>query len=243
MSGGELFKVETVWNEADKRRDRVMVAVCGKCGRRSTVADTAGKAKPPVFFAQKFRGKGWRIGGRPNAHECPHCVGGVKPKAPRELTLGQRRAAFCRIADVPRGADFTASEQPKGADMTKPKTPPALVVVADPPRQPTREDLRKILDALDDCYLVDRGCYAKDGSDEALAARLNMPRAWVAAERERVFGPDANEEDGADLKAIPALVERADALEAQAMTLAEQAEALRMDVRRLEGRLAKRGVA
>lgn len=237
MSGGELFKVAIAWDETTKRRERAMVARCGKCSRTAMVADNAGMARPMTYFADRFRRKGWRIGARASAHVCPHCLGAMKPKP--AMSPAQKRAAFCRIADVPRAATSTA--KPKEVTMTA--KPTLIASAADAPRQPTREDKRKIRDALDACYLTDKGLYAGGETDASLAKRLDMPRAWVSAEREDAYGPDACEHDAEDRKVIPALIERADKLEARAMTLAEEAEAMRMEVRRLEGRLQKRGVA
>lgn len=240
MSGGELFTVVTAWDEENKRRARAMQARCSKCPRTETVADNAGLARPMTYFADRFRRKGWRLGQRASAHVCPQCVGGLKPKP--DLSPAQKRAAFCRIADVPRAA---STAKPKEAVMTKsaPGKTPALAVVADMPRQPTREDKRAIREALDACYLTDKGVYAGGDNDESVAKRLNVPRAWVSAEREDAYGPDACEHDGEDRKLIPVLIERADQLEKKAMTVAEEAEALRMDVRRLQARLEKRGVS
>lgn len=252
MSGGELFTVVTAWDEATKRRERAMQARCSKCPRTATVADNAGMARPTTYFADRFRRKGWRLGQRASAHVCPQCVGGLKPKP--DLSPAQKRAAFCRIADVPRAASSTA--KPKEAAMTKPtaagKPAPFKVVaqgmsadriIPDAPRQPTREDKRAIREALDACYLTDKGVYAGRDNDEAVAKRLNVPRAWVSAEREDAYGPDACEDDGEDREALAALIARAGEIYAKGLALAEEAEAVRADVRRLQMRLDKRGVA
>ncbi len=254
MAGGENFKSRTVWNETHKRRDRVMVAVCGKCGREAMIADTSGSARSVTFFADKFRLKAWRIAAHRRDDKCPACVGGLKPRAAptrpdpvrpeRELTPAQRRAAFCRIAGVPRAASANSKpEQPKGDDMSKPAVPVALAVVADPPRQPTREDKRKIREALDACYLIDKQRYAGDGNDKALADRLNVPRAWVAAERDDAYGPDACEDDGKADEALADLIARSRRGESDAMDLAGRFEAQRREAEALRAKLAKRGVA
>ena len=197
MAGADLFTVATAWDETTKRRERAMVARCSKCPRTATVADNAGKARPMTYFADRFRAKGWRIGARVNAHVCPQCLGGIKSKAP--LSPAQKRAAFCRIADVPRAANSTA--KPKEVTMT---AKPAIVTetvdllraadavrTAAAPRQPSREDKRKIRDALDAVYLTDKGVYAGAETDASVAKRLDVPRAWVSAEREDAYGPDA----------------------------------------------------
>lgn len=240
MSGGELFTVVTAWDEEAKRRARAMQARCSKCPRTETVADNAGLARPMTYFADRFRRKGWRLGQRASAHVCPQCIAGLKPKP--DLSPAQKRAAFCRIAEVPRAA---ASPKPKEAAMTKPAAgkASALAVVADTPRQPTREDKRAIREALDACYLTDKGVYAGGDNDEAVAKRLNVPRAWVSAEREDAYGPDACEDDGKDTARLQAIAASLKEREAEALELASAFEALRGEVERTLARLAKRGAA
>lgn len=256
MAGGDLFTVATAWDETTKRHARAMVARCSKCPRTATVADNAGKARPMTYFAGRFRDKGWRIGGRANAHLCPQCVGGIKPKP--ALAPAQKRAAFCRLADVPRAATSTA--KPKEVTMTaKPDKAPDMRVstvaidagfakpdlrsIADAPRQPSREDKRKIRDALDAVYLTDKGVYAGAETDASVAKRLDVPRAWVSAEREDAYGPDACEDDGKDALQLQALSAALKKGESEALELAGAFESLRGNVDRVLAKLAKRGVA
>lgn len=240
MAGGDLFTVATAWDETTKRRERAMVARCSKCPRIATVADNAGKARSMTYFADRFRAKGWRIGARVNAHVCPQCLGGIKPKAP--LSPAQKRAAFCRIADVPHAATSTA--KPKEVTMTaKPAIVPETGTTAAAPRQPTREDKRKIRDALDACYLTDKGVYAGAETDASVAKRLDVPRAWVSAEREDAYGPDACEDDGKDAVQLQAMAAALKQREVEALELASAFEVLRGNVERALGKLAKRGVA
>lgn len=240
MSGGELFTVVTAWDEDSKRRARAMQARCSKCPRTETVADNAGLARPMTYFADRFRRKGWRLGQRASAHVCPQCVGGLKPKP--ALSPAQKQAAFCRIAGVPRAA---STAKPKEAVMTKsaPGKTPALAVVADTPRQPTREDKRAIREALDACYLTDKGVYAGCDSDAAVAKRLDVPRAWVSSEREDAYGPDACEDDGRSLFALDVIAGDLKRLTDEAMVLATRFEEKCREVEALRAKLAKRGVA
>ncbi len=65
---------------------------------------------------------------------------------------------------------------------------------ADPPRQPTKDDRKRIRDALDEHYVEDRGCYAGAMTDKALGAQLDVPFAWIGELREAMgLGPDKNE--------------------------------------------------
>lgn len=115
----------------------------------------------------------------------------------------------------------------------------ATMAEAEPPRQVTREDRRKINDALDAHYLPERGCYAKSFSDKLVAEKLSMPRAWVAEERERLFGPDINEASAQQNAEVMALERRAQAAEDLAMKAAAEAESVKKDAAALRTRLAR----
>ncbi|MFT4076863.1 MAG: hypothetical protein QM647_15160 [Asticcacaulis sp.] len=77
--------------------------------------------------------------------------------------------------------------------FNKPKEKPmADAVKAEAPRQPTREENRRINDALEEHYEVAKQCYRLNFSDESLAGKLNVPRAWVSDIRDRFFGPNVS---------------------------------------------------
>lgn len=59
-----------------------------------------------------------------------------------------------------------------------------------PPREPTRADLRKIQDALNDAYPVPERGYSQGFSDDVLAKKLDVPRAWVTRVRDQFCGPE-----------------------------------------------------
>ena len=63
----------------------------------------------------------------------------------------------------------------------------------EPPRTPTREDRRRIIEALDTHYDTKKERYTQNWSDKSLAEALKVPMAWVAEERDRVYGPNINE--------------------------------------------------
>lgn len=251
MRGGDQFKITSVFDDTHQKWERVQVAVCG-CGRTETVHDGGLRAKPPEAMAAKFRLKGWRIAPRRSGDKCPACAAG-KPRKPKTaLSPQQKRAAYCRIAGVKPAVQQTAwpvgvpppiaPQEPKEATMpphARIPTPPA----ADPPRTPGRDDWRRIREALDDAYLSDRDCYAKNGSDRLLAERLNVPRAWVSEERERAYGPDRCEADGQDAAKIEALLKLGQALERDGLELATKAEALNRDLVALKLKMAQRGVS
>lgn len=63
---------------------------------------------------------------------------------------------------------------------------------AEPPREPTRAELRQVQDALDTAYPVAERGYAGGASDETVAKSLGMPRDWVRRVREQFYGPEAD---------------------------------------------------
>jgi hypothetical protein len=246
MRGGvDHFKITTVWDAGSGRHQRVQIAACSKCPHTCAVHDAAHRPTAVSVMAGKFRLKGWHIAPRPSGDLCPRCAA---PKPKPALSPAQKRAAYCRIAGVQPAAPVVPIPIVQTQEAVMPgatKSPVTLVRVpaADPPRTATREDRRRIMEALDVAYLVDRACYAKSGSDKALAERLGVPRAWVAEERDRAYGPDACEADGELAARLEALEARAKSVIAEGMALAERAESLSLEVASLRAKIAARGAA
>lgn len=66
-----------------------------------------------------------------------------------------------------------------------------------PPRQPTRDEKRAIMDMLKEIYDVDAGRYKGGETDKTIAETLEggiMP-GWVAQLREEFFGPDGGNDE------------------------------------------------
>jgi hypothetical protein len=246
MRGGvQHFEIKTAWDQGSGVYQRVQIARCSKCPHTCAIHDAAHRPTAISVMAQKFRRKGWTIAPRPGADLCPRCSA---PKPKPVLSPAQKRAAFCRIAGVQPAVGSPARPiatpaQEAVMPATAPRPAAAVVPLAAPPRQPTREDRRRIMEALDVEYLFDKACYAKSGSDKALAERLGVPRAWVSEERDRAYGPDACEADGQDRALLEALAGRAARAEADAMAAAELAETLGRDIARLQAKIVARGVA
>ena len=110
---------------------------------------------------------------------------------------------------------------------------PHLVAIHPAPevRQPTREDRRRIVEEISANY-TDIG-YVGTASDATLAAKLDVPRAWVSAIRDEFFGPDQNEATIGLRADVQKLIQHAHSLEDRAMILAAEAEALRHDAERI----------
>lgn len=128
----------------------------------------------------------------------------------------------------------THPEKRDTADMNT----PAPAAPASDVRQPTREDRRKIVDFLDSNYDLDKGCYIGDLTDAAVAERLNLPRAWVSEERERMYGPEANQAGEKLVERYDELVAKAGVIEQDVVKLMERADACIREIKQLEPAVA-----
>lgn len=108
--------------------------------------------------------------------------------------------------------------------------------LAEQPREPTREDNRRILSKLDESYDEKREMYKGDWSDRKVSETLDVPRAWVADIRERVYGPDRNEAQQAETKELREAIAMAEQAVKTLTDMAIEAENL---ARNLRGRAAK----
>ena len=139
---------------------------CVQCSRGGTWSDpTWDGSSDPVVIAG-FRSKNWEMD-NVGGGICPTCLDRPEVKEARNVIRAP------------------GSEEPCS---------PAAPVFRDPPRSSTRADIRRIIDELDACYDLDRQRYTGTNTDASVAARLDVPRAWVTEERERSFGPAENEE-------------------------------------------------
>lgn len=163
---------------------RLQMIKCCQCGYDGKLVDSSNDRLPPEMVAQKFRQRGWKVGSNASGDVCPKCAGAKK----KPLTPAQKRAAFCKIAGVPRAQP---DPQVRVIEPTKEET---VMTAAAQPQQPTPADRRRVSDALEEHYLTEKGCYRDSFSDEALAAKLDVPRAWVTELRELLFGPGAGNE-------------------------------------------------
>lgn len=80
-----------------------------------------------------------------------------------------------------------AEKQTKTAKVIKMQE---VKAAAEPPREPTRAELRKVQDALDAAYPTPERGYKPGYSDDVLAKELNVPRDWVKRVRDQFFGPE-----------------------------------------------------
>lgn len=216
---------------------------CSKCGR----IDWA-KAPNAGFGRRIFKNRGWLIGARAGKHVCPACHAPRRP----DLSPAQKRAAYCRIEGVaPAAAPIPAPDPvnpvmaeklaPVLAALINPQEPPAMA--AEPPRQPTQADNRRILDALTAHYDEELQRYRKAFSDAALAEALAVPRAWIADVRERFYGPDVNEAAAERDAKVAHALDLADAAVNRLAEMALEAEKIATDLRQHVKPILAKGAA
>ena len=135
----------------------------------------------------------------------------LKHLTPEQRTENARKGGHARWAKAREREAATskrATEQkPAAVEASSPVEQPTNVVPmrAEPPRQPTLADNRRIRDALDELYDEGAGHYRGAANDKAVAEKLNVPTAWVANVRENFYGPErseASERASAEIAAI-----------------------------------------
>ena len=77
--------------------------------------------------------------------------------------------------------------------MPQPEKPPLTVV--EPPREPTRDQKRAIMEEISGSYDTKKQGYIGSISDHSIAHKLAVPRAWVAEIRDEFFGPAGDNEE------------------------------------------------
>lgn len=159
----------------------------------------------------------------------------TKRRPPEQLAKMASRCGW--TIDLKRGKHLcpTCSD---GGKM-KPKTEEPKT--SSKPREMTRADRRRVFREIDECYDEAGNAYVLDVTDQSIADKLKVPRAWVAQVREESFGPAGPdpailriESALKDLQAKQAQVE-SDAMQLfeRATKLGEQAEALAAELKGL----------
>lgn len=219
----------------DARGNSTAKCTCAECGHstnvKSNFATRANSARgPEVNKSQvmpKLHAAGWTY--VKGVLRCPACnLESTSPFAPLE----------------PHHHFYTPN--PLEKPMAK---EPTVIVVPPPPapplRQPTRDQKRLIVAALEDAYDTKNQRYKGTETDKGIADMLGdgIMYGWVATIREDMFGPDGNEEIGslaADIKAWMKKVDDQMSLIAEAMA---EVEMHRTEVKKYQDRLNKIVVA
>lgn len=162
-----------------------------------------GGSLPPNIIARKAEQRGWRIDPKGRA-TCPHHLKKEEKKAVSKPEM------IMPVAEVPRVA--------------------ANKVEALPPREPSQTDRRRIFREIDDNWDEAQARYTGSTTDQTIAEKLSVPRAWVAEARSEAFGDQRNEMAEQVGKELEALKARADQLSAESLEFAAKYEQLARDV-------------
>jgi hypothetical protein len=166
----EEFKTD--W---DVRGNSMAKCFCSKCGRTTTFR-----------CAHTFNPK--------KASDIKVKVSEALPKAMADGWSFKYGNPLCPICEKERKDAQKPREEPQ---MSK---EPTVIVVPPPPapplRQPTRDQKRLIVAALEESYDTKNQRYKGTETDKGIADMLadGIMSGWVAAVREDMFGPDGNEE-------------------------------------------------
>ena len=128
-------------------------------------------AVAPEFVSEKFRQKGWTVATHEGGDVCPKCATRRKP----------RKAEAAETSNVVELASHA--------------------IVAEPPREMSREDRRIVFAKINEVYLDENKGYDPPWTDAKVAADLGVPRDWVRVVREENFGAEAGNSEIDDVLA------------------------------------------
>lgn len=165
--------------------------------------------------------------------------------------FGARAAAKRKLEALGRPLDqYTVHRDPDGTwsyqltEETKEMSTAAIEPPAEeprrapPPPKPTVADRRRIGEALDEHYDTDAGRYRKAFSDDAVAQKLNVPRAWVAEVRAFSYGEGAgNESDIEKAGKLDAAIQLAENAVTRIFEMAQEAEKIAADLKAARSKL------
>jgi hypothetical protein len=205
MARPELTTVfEHIWLPVgeDGKRQRGVVARCGKCDVAislpvNTMAKGGSQSDEAEwrFISSKLAMKDWEVGRRRRDHRCPRCIRNAKlicePDQAPGYSFQNNTGEAMPAGNLRLVKDaFMNSTMPPAA--LPPKAKPATVSGA---RTMTRGDKTAIYELLKEVYLNENSGYSDDWSDQKLAEKLDVPRAWVSTIRDEFFGEELTSEN------------------------------------------------
>lgn len=208
-----------MWTSAER-------ATCTTCGRTEDVIDS-NKAShiPPEIVIKKLRQRGWVF--RSKKATCPDCI---TPAQRVRLKPEPGHPTFvARAIDIPPGP----------STYTEEITVPDIATLPEP-RQPSREQKRRIHDEIQGNW-DERACrYLGSASDQSIADTLHVTRAWVVEIRSDFFGDSGENADIAAFKTeLTARIEEVGKLVENAMTSAARYDDLLKELKGMRSRLER----
>lgn len=235
----EIVSVESRFDPASGQSRKWLVVVCCKCGAKGEMLRPAlrgpvdGKAER--LLAERLRREGWDAGNNLKNPVCPACVAAAEARRKGGRILQAVPAASRTGVAMEKKGEVVALTA-KGAENA-----PDVTVI--PPRAATPKDRRRIQDALDAVYDIELGGFKAGASDEAVAQRLDVPRAWVTEVREMLYGPAMPAAVAALMPEFKGMAARLDELNRQQQRLASAIATVQQDMSTLAARMTAAGVA
>lgn len=205
LSPAERFEVARV--ARGDGHAQALVIRCVTCDAVGEPPMASTQLMPTDQALKKFERLGWSFQhNNKRFDKCPDCT----------------RAASVR--GINEGVTRQVRAQLKALPMDESKSNVAQL------RTPTMEDRRRILEELQAAYDPTRKAYVGELSDEKLAAKLSVPRAWVSDIRSSFFGPDTNEAMLRVQGELVAWLAKLKDIEERALGIAGEAETARREV-------------
>ena len=154
-------------------------ATCGHCGETGVTTvnymRNSGDNDDDLYekmVATKFGRLGWNIGRTPQRHRCPKCFTAIKISSVKKSNAMKQLPPENKVVSI--------------------ITPEVTSSIVNS-RTMTRDERRIIFEKINEIYVGEKVGYSDSWDDEKVAKDLGVPRAWVSAIREDMFGPDVNE--------------------------------------------------
>lgn len=218
------------WLDGDKRVVHGYRVRCCECGDVSEVrGQEMGERIAREAMPQKFRERGWQLGKREDADRCRLC-------AARNAKRSEQLVEGVKARPVEPATPVVLARTVVEETMNVSAKSDVKAEV----RTPTREQRRRVMEALDDVYPHAEKGYAGNMTDELLARRLDVPRAWVSEVREQLYGPEVVVDVKGFATRVAMLEQQVKEFETRALEQADQLNRqLAQAVRELEAMSAK----
>lgn len=165
------------------------------------------------YCAGKLRDRGRDVSNDLKAPICWECLRDAAAK---------KEASHARIiTPTPEQKEDQLTVKPSAPEQPKEGNVNVVPLQGSKPRDPTPADRRRILDQLDIDYDDKAIGYLNGLSDEKMAAKMGVPRAWVTKVREEYCGPDITVEQAALAPEYKLLIADRDALGARVQKLSD----------------------
>jgi hypothetical protein len=137
------------------------------------------------------------------------------------------------VGNGPRADKCASCQEERKPQLKVVKMDPKAEPKAEKPREMSREDRRIVFAKVDELYLDDKTGYQPPWTDAAVARDLGVPRSWVSAVRDELFGPEGSNAE------FDEFLEKAAPIIAETKNLVRSAQVQLEECRRLDARIVE----